>query len=203
MHGDHGLTMVFRGIKKEEDYGIEGLQKAILILIEKFKKEVSNLTIETYIKPIINIFQDSTETNCMAILLGYGYSYKCSEKKRMEAITDFNLKLCSFGLIITIKYLSVIYCEGDCYDSSFVENFRHGRIHTVTLSPEGFSPRTDEYSWEMMDYKTSSSNHVESSTIYSLFPLDKITLPKIEKGLHIKVPPHKVFEASMKEKDKK
>lgn len=189
MYGDHGFSMVFREIKTKDDYEIENMQKRIMI--EQVKKEILHLRIEKYINPIINVFQDFEEKNCMAILLGYGYSYTCDEKKRIDAVFTVNLNL-SYIILKSFTTLAVpvLYCVGNCYDNSYVEKIRRGKSITLTYSLTGSNPRTDEYSWV-----TSSSTKIASSTIYSLFPKEKITLPKKEVGLRAEVPPHKILEA--------
>ncbi len=203
MHADMGLTIVYRSIRKLENYRIEWLKKTVKTLNEsqsqkikilgkfadsvgesnlkyfKTPEELINLAekgdfnVEFIIEPIIYIFKDYKGVNSLAINMGYNYFYNSKiEEERHDIILNLNMNIVQhIDLLVRSEYGGKRFCYGISHDNLYVANSKEKELKVGSLyfgKPPDNLDTIDEYFWPGFD----------SSIVYSIFPKNKITLPK-------------------------
>ncbi|MHA1191037.1 MAG: hypothetical protein ACTSP9_01920 [Promethearchaeota archaeon] len=188
MHADRGLTAVYRNIIRKDDYKLELLKKNVKDVMESQAKKYSNsnsiVNIEYIVDPIITIFNDNQENNILAIVMGYNYFYESEDHYPQQFEEEV---LNSLGFLIDYEYKGVLYCFGICQDVPYVGRQKSKELYGGTLLTNyvGIIPPDacfDLYAWNVV----SERRWVDKSIIYSIFPEEKITLPKSKMSLDLK-----------------
>lgn len=171
MHADIGMTIVFRNVEKKENYKLDWLKKTVKSLIQSKSMEAGkSVHVEYIIELVINVFKDYKGINSMAINMGYNYYYDSKDAKvQDDIIYSVNKKIIlNMTILIKNEYEGKFYCLGICPGSTYVANSKlkeHGIGSLYFGKP---NDKWFEYFWKPMD----------SSIVYSIFPKEKITLPK-------------------------
>ncbi|HEC37320.1 hypothetical protein LCGC14_2332310 [marine sediment metagenome] len=178
MHADRGLTAIYRNIERKNDYKLEWLKKTVKEVMENQAKKKSNSTInfEYIVDPIINVFDDYRENYTLAIVMGYNYFYN-SEDHYPHQFEKEVLK--SLGFLIGSEYKGVLYCFGISQDVPYVGRQKSKEIFEGLLLQNYVGPIPSDASFDLYAWNVVSEwSWVDNSIIYSIFPEEKITLPK-------------------------
>lgn len=194
MHADVALTLIFRNLKKSENYKVEGLSKNIKEIFSKTGQEMSDsIKIEYIIDPIINIFEDSEGINSIAINMGCNFYYTGAKigddfdlllSHKRQLFLKIMPKVC---FLMGFLYQAKPYCFGECVDSTYIakcksKEYYGGQMlqNYVGEQPDPSDSIIDLYHW--LSILNNGYSELDTSIVYSLFPKEKITLPIIEKS---------------------
>ncbi len=187
MHADHAITIVFTNLKIQDDYRLEWLRKTVKNSIRDISKKVShqdgkNSNVEYIIEPIIHIFDNYKGLNTMAINMGYNFFY---ESKYDNEWFDFSFNLnkqliANVNFLISSEYGGIIYCFGACADNPYVSHQKSKDVYGGMLVQLYGNEPSDGKPKDQFFYSWFAQGEIDSSIIYSIFPKEKITLPKIE-----------------------
>ena len=178
MHADRGFTAIYRNITRKDDYKLKWLKKSVKDAMESLTNKNSNsiYNIEYIVNPIINFFNDNQENNILAIVMGYNYFYESEEERNYPHLFEKDV-LNSLGFLIDYEYKGALYCFGICQDAPYVGHQKSkelfgGRLFQNYVGSIPSDICFDSYLWMV------EGRWVDESVIYSIFPEEKITLPK-------------------------
>jgi len=206
-HNYIAYSFIFINIERKEDYNIDWLKKTLKKLVIKEGEEVKTTSfsgdyfdfqVEYVIDPIINIFEDYKNRNCMSINIGFSiefsFGFHKQEKDSEQKIRILN-KLLKDLLFIPYEYKGQFYAFGGCNNNSYVQKERFEKKGFIMSFVMGNDPNLNKYEWFFPNYQK-----IDSTIIYSMFPKKYITLTTDEK-FDIKLNPLKVMEFLRKKKE--
>ncbi len=197
MHEYWAFSFLCSNIEEKQDYRIDWLKKNVKEIVIDTGEEKSNdeISVETVIDPIINVFSSYGKTPVKCLAINYGYRCWTSEKlsnSRNRILLDYigniqsriNLEIFKCILeIINLKEsepINIFY--GMCNDHSYVQEYESENIIKLGVKPH------DKYIWFDSNGKKEDSEGVSySEVIYRLFPKKYITLPSKESSINTEV----------------